>query len=351
MHTYHKIYYKDSRNLKDIEADSIHLVVTSPPYPMIAMWDEIFLSMNSKIGNHLKSGDGFSAFKLMHVELRKTWEAIFKILIPGGHVCINIGDATRTIDGQFKLYPNHSEIVKNFYDIGFTVLPEIIWRKPSNSPTKFLGSGMLPCGGYVTLEHEYILIFRKPQKRKFKSNDEIHNRRQSSFFWEERNKWFSDIWELNGIRQTLNEKEIRKRSGAYPFEIPFRLINMFSSKLDTILDPFLGTATTTLAAIICGRNSIGYELDKGFNLLHRNEIPSSSFIKIATDRISNRINDHNNFIADYQRKGGKPKYKSSQYGFPLITKQEIEIKFETIDEITLETDQNIYKAKYKPFSI
>lgn len=346
MQTFHKIYYKDSRNLKELESESVHLIVTSPPYPMISMWDEVFIKMNKQIGENLKNGDGYQAFKLMHAELRKTWNEVFRILIPGGHVCVNIGDATRSVAGQFSLYPNSSETIQQFINIGFMVLPEIIWRKPSNSPTKFLGSGMLPCGGYVTLEHEKILIFRKPSKREFKKCEEIQNRLESSFFWEERNVWFSDIWELNGTRQDLNEKQIRKRSGAFPLEIPFRLINMFSSKSDTVFDPFLGTGTTTLASIICRRNSIGYELDKGFYLLHQNEIPSPSFLKVANDRIERRFTEHFKHIEKLKHRNKEIKYTSSEYGFPVIAKQEVDIKFEKIEKITFMAKKRIYSATY-----
>lgn len=351
MLTTHKIHYKDSRGMKGLKANSVHLVVTSPPYPMISMWDDVFAGMNKQIGRHIRNEDGVLAFELMHVELRKTWEMIFKVLIPGGYACINIGDATRTIGGQFGLYPNHSRVIEQFCDIGFTVLPKIIWRKPTNSPTKFLGSGMLPCGAYVTLEHEYILIFRKPHRREFKNADEINNRRRSSFFWEERNKWFSDMWDLNGIRQDLNSKKIRKRSGAYPIEIPYRLINMYSSKLDTVLDPFLGTATTTLAAIICGRNSVGYELDRGFRPFHSNEIQSKDFIEMANRIVKKRIDDHHKYTVDYKRKKGNMKYKSSQYHFPVVTRQEVDIRFEKIDSIVFTPNKNNYKTAYSSYNV
>ena len=105
--------------------------------------------------------------------------------------------------------------------MGFTNLPEIIWRKPTNSPNKFMGSGMLPAGAYVTLEHEFILIFRKGGKRIFKSDAEKLKRQQSAFFWEERNVWFSDLWTLTGTNQKLNNKNSRERSAAYPFDLAY----------------------------------------------------------------------------------------------------------------------------------
>ena len=132
-------------------------------------------------------------------------------------------------------------------------------------PNKFMGSGMLPAGAYATLEHEYILILRKGNKREFKSKEDKLRRQQSAFFWEERNVWFSDIWEdLKGTKQNNIDKHIRERSGAYPFELPYRIINMFSLRGDTVLDPFLGTGTTTLACMATARNSIGYEVNPNF---------------------------------------------------------------------------------------
>lgn len=126
----------------------------------------------------------------MHQELDKVWKESFRVIKPGGFLCINIGDATRTINGKFTLYNNHSRITKACIDFGFVGLPNIIWRKQTNAPNKFMGSGMLPCGAYVTLEHEWILIFRKGDKRIFKSANEKLVRMKSSFFWEERNVWF-----------------------------------------------------------------------------------------------------------------------------------------------------------------
>ena len=88
---------------------------------------------------------------------------------------------------------------------------------------------------------------------------------RSAFFWEERNRWFSDVWDFKGTVQGLDHGDLRSRSGAYPLELAFRLINMYSLYEDTVLDPFLGTGTTTLASIACGRNSIGIEIDRAFS--------------------------------------------------------------------------------------
>lgn len=145
-----------------------------------------------------------------------------------------------------------------FEDVGFVSLPYLLWKKPNNSPNAFLGSGFLPTNGYVTLDVEYILIFRKGGPREFPPKDP--NRYESKFKKEERDQWFSQIWKIKGRRQ-VNE-QIQRRTAAYPEEIPYRLIRMFSVKGDTVLDPFLGTGTTSKAAAENQRNSIGYEIDK-----------------------------------------------------------------------------------------
>jgi len=170
MKTTHQIYNKNSSEIKEIQDNSVNLIVTSPPYPMIEMWDDIFSIINHKIKKKLEEKKDLEAFNLMHQELNKTWKESYRVLKPGGIACINIGDATRKIN-EFKLYSNHSEIIKQMKKNGFETLPDILWRKPSNKPNKFMGSGMLPPNAYPTLEHEYILIFRKNGKRNFKPED------------------------------------------------------------------------------------------------------------------------------------------------------------------------------------
>lgn len=348
--TRHKIRYSDGRDLSDFPSDSVHLVVTSPPYPMISMWDEVFCRMNPEIRKCLSANDGQGAYTLMHSELTKTWKHVFRLLVPGGILCVNIGDATRTIGGQFRLYPNSAELLSACCSIGFDALPEIIWRKPSNSGgTKFLGSGMLPGGAYVTLEHERILILRKKGTRSFSETRGVSIRHNSAYFWEERNQWFSDVWDLNGKRQALNEKELRKRSAAFPIEVPARLINMYSSKFDVVLDPFLGTGTTTLAAIGNCRNSIGIEIEEGFRDLHRNEIPSQGICTSLNTLIRERIDRHMRFLSDRIMAGRPFKHKNIPHGFEVVTRQETAMEFERLIGVVAIDDSEEYEARYEPF--
>jgi DNA modification methylase len=348
MKTNHTIYFKNAKLMDNISDQSISLVVTSPPYPMIEMWDQSFSQQNPKIGELLNNNSGIPAFKAMHSELSHIWKNIFRVLIPGGILCINIGDATRTIDKNFQLYPNHAQIINDCQNIGFISLPEIIWRKQTNAPNKFMGSGMLPGGAYVTLEHEYILIFRKGEKRSFDNENQKINRQESAYFWEERNKWFSDLWDIKGTQQILKEDSVRNRSAAFPLEIAYRLINMYSTKNDIVLDPFVGTGTTTLAAMISGRNSIGFEIDKGLSSIIETNI--SDIVKFGNKCIEDRIRNHIEFINSRNKDGSVNgslkesfKYYNKNYNFPVMTNQEINLKFDLLKDVKKTKDSEFEK--------
>jgi len=312
------------------------------------MWDSLFCSLNPEIGNLLEQFNGAWAFELMNQELDKVWDELDRVVKDGGFVCINIGDATRKIGEQFQLYSNHSRITSKFINLGFQPLPVILWRKTTNAPNKFMGSGMLPAGAYVTLEHEYILIFRKGGKREFRNADDKKIRNQSAFFWEERNRWFSDSWDLKGIKQATNDENVRERNAAYPFELPYRLINMYSVKGDTVLDPFLGTGTTTFAAIASERNSIGIEYDRNFS----SKILSSlkDLCKTANCLITKRLEDHIVFCEEYRRDKGPLKYKNRCFGFPVMTKQETDLDLKHIYKINSADLSNI-TVEYQPISV
>lgn len=326
--TKHEIIIGNSNNIKSISNNSVNLIVTSPPYPMIEMWDKVFSEQNQEISDDLLSGKGVDAFKKMHEILNIIWQECDRTLAENGFICINIGDATRTIDNTFQLYPNHAMIINQFLDMGYCVLPDIHWRKQSNAPNKFMGSGMYPAGAYVTYEHEYILIFRKGGKRVFKGNDRAV-RQKSAFFWEERNSWFSDLWELKGTFQTIfSTQKSRDRSAAFPFEIPYRLINMYSAEGDTVLDPFAGLGTTTLAAIASKRNSYGVEIDSNIANLAIENIKNS--IHGLNKVIDRRIEDHLRFIDNLSEDKKARCYDNELQGYKVKTKQETAIKIDRI---------------------
>jgi len=344
MRTKHRNFFKNSNNMEEILSESIDLVITSPPYPMIEMWDDVFSNLNGKVAKALKKNQGPDAFELMHKELDPVWDEVYRILKKGGIACINIGDATRTLNGHFALYTNHSRIHTYMQGLGFSALPAILWRKQTNAPNKFMGSGMMPPGAYITLEHEYVLILRKGNKKEFKTDKEKQIRRESSFFWEERNVWFSDVWtDLKGTTQNLFDKKVRSRSAAFPFELPYRLITMFSVKEDLVLDPFLGIGTTMYAAMASGRNSVGYEIDENFKEVVTSEF--SGVVNFSNKRIKDRLEEHLNFVESRSAKAGKFKYVNKHYQFPVMTNQETQLLINQLLSIE-QSENNTFEAVY-----
>lgn len=339
MRTTHILFFHPAQDMSVIADASVNEIITSPPYPMIEMWDEILASQNASFADAMKDGAVDVAFEAAHQELDKVWKECYRVLTPGGFLCINIGDATRTIKGEFRLFNNHSRIVKACLDLGFNNLPNIIWRKQTNAPNKFMGSGMLPCGAYVTLEHEYILIFRKGSKREYRKEEQKSARKKSAFFWEERNVWFSDVWDLKGTKQKIANSKTRDRSAAFPFEVPYRLINMYSQYGDTVLDPFFGLGTTMLAAMAAGRHSIGFEIDdklkssikdnlKGFSIADFNSI------------IKNRYDKHIEFVKARSKEKGPLKHGNNTLGSDVMTSQEEELELHYLTQIDMESSND-----------
>lgn len=343
--TTHNVYFDDARHMGMIEDNSVDLVVTSPPYPMIEMWDGVFGGMNSSVNSYLSS-DPMLAFETMHQELDKVWAECFRVLKNGSFLCINIGNATRTIEGSFSLFDNRYRITKCCVELGFTSLPHIIWKKPTNSPNKFLGSGMLPCVAYVAQGHEYILIFRKGGKREFNSDDLKRLRLNSAYFFEERNVWFSDVWEgITGVRQKLATS--RERNAAYPLEIPYRLINMFSIKGDVVLDPFFGIGTTTLAAMVSCRSSIGIEIDH--ELRESIKIRVNESEKILAELPKKRFEKHLTYINNKS-----PKLYNDIMRCTVTSPQETKLTIEQIDAINEDLDIEAklsYEVTYKELNV
>jgi modification methylase len=239
------VHLKDARRMEAVENASVGLVVTSPPYPMIAMWDEIF------------AGQGASTFEAMHALLDEVWSECARVLVQGGLACVVVGDALRTHGGRFRLFANHARVLQAFERLGFDALPYILWKKPTNRPNAFLGSGFLPPNAYVTLDCEFILIMRKGGLRKFGPKD--GGREKSKYTKAERDQWFSQVWDMRGAPQGRGAGA--RRSAAFPAEVPRRLIRMFSVEGDLVLDPFAGTGTTLAQAAALGRRAVGFEVD------------------------------------------------------------------------------------------
>jgi DNA modification methylase len=347
MNTETRLFFENAASMEALADDSVDLVVTSPPYPMIEMWDAPFCALDPEIGACFDEARYETAFDRMHAALAEVWAECERVLNDGGLLCVNVGDATRTFDETgFRLWPNGARTQAALAKLGLDQLPGILWRKPTNSPTKFMGSGMIPPNAYATLEHERLLIFRKSGKRRVTRRDA---RYESAYFWEERNRWFSDVWtDLLGASQSLGAHEngvapeLRERSGAFPLALPLRLVLMFSIHGDRVLDPFLGTGTTALAAALTGRHAVGYEIDEAFRpavVKHLRRTPSLSHTLCRK-----RLEAHRAFLRERE----KPcKYENEHYGFDVITKQERQLRLYDVTSVE-ETGADRFCFSYEP---
>lgn len=246
--TYHKIINGDSRQMNELKDESIHLVVTSPPY-----WQLKDYGTENQIGFH----DDYETY-INHLNL--TWKECFRVLNKGCRLCINIGDqfARSVYYGRYKIIPIHSEIIKFCEMIGFDFMGSIIWQKTTTMNTtggaSIMGSFPHPRNGIVKLDFEYILLFKKQGNA---PKPTAEQKEYSAMTTEEWNTYFNGHWYISGVRQD-------NHLAMFPEELPKRLIKMFSFPGENVLDPFLGSGTTASVAKSLGRNSCGYEINPEF---------------------------------------------------------------------------------------
>jgi site-specific DNA-methyltransferase (adenine-specific) len=237
----------DARDLSFLPDESIHLVITSPPY-----WNLKKYNDNPSQLGHIDDYEQFLG------ELRKVWEHVFRILVPGGRLVCVVGDVcvSRRQFGRHLVFPLHSDISVICRRVGFDNLNPIIWHKIANASfevengSKFLGKPYEP-NAIIKNDIEFILMQRKPGGYR-KPTDE--QRRLSKFDKKDFNEWFQQIWTIPGA-------STRKHPAPFPIELATRLVRMFSFYGDTILDPFCGSGTSLIAALRNGRNGIGIEID------------------------------------------------------------------------------------------
>lgn len=260
MKTTHRIIFGDSRQMNLVSDESVHLVITSPPY-----WQLKDYGANEQIGYH----DSYESYIN---NLNLVWKECFRTLHAGCRLCINIGDqfARSVYYGRYKVIPIRTEIIKFCEAIGFDYMGAIIWQKVTTTNTTggatIMGSFPYPRNGILKLDYEFILIFKKkgsPPKPK------PEQKRSSALTKDEWNTFFSGHWYFSGSKQ---EGHI----AMFPEELPARLIKMFSFTEDTVLDPFLGSGTTSMAARNLGRNSIGYEINADFKPLIENKLKTDT---------------------------------------------------------------------------
>jgi site-specific DNA-methyltransferase (adenine-specific) len=248
----HRIYFADSRSMAEVADASVHLVVTSPPYWCIKDYDH-----PAQIG-HEQPYDDYLA------DLTRVLSECHRALHPGCRAAVNLGDQylRASEHGRYRVQPIPADVIRTGLSLGFDFMGNIIWQKISTTKTSgggaLMGSMYYPKDGHVTYEHEYIILLRK-QGRWPKPTPEQQER--SRLTKEQRSEWFRGIWRIAPERQSGGHGAV------FAIEVPRRLIRMYSFWGETVLDPFLGTGTTSLAAELEGRSSVGYELNEAFRPL------------------------------------------------------------------------------------
>ena len=246
--SYHKIVTGDSRRMNEVEDESVHLIITSPPY-----WQLKDYGPKEQIGYN-------DSYQEYINNLNLVWNQCHRVLHKGCRLCINIGDqfARSVYYGRYKIIPIRTEIIKFCEAVGFDYMGAIIWQKVTTCNTTggatVMGSFPYPRNGIIKLDYEFILIFKKLGKSSKVSKEIKEKSRLSQDEW---NKYFYGHWNFSGEKQD-------KHIAPFPEELPKRLIKMFSFVGDTILDPFLGSGTTSVAALKLSRNSIGYEVNQEY---------------------------------------------------------------------------------------
>src|ERR1035437_1815429 len=312
----HLIINGDSRYMGELNDESIHLIITSPPY-----WQLKDYGTDDQIGFN----DSYESYIN---NLNLVWKESYRVLHNGCRLCINIGDqfARSVYYGRYKVIPIRTEIIKFCETIGFDYMGAIIWQKVTTTNTTggatIMGSFPYPRNGILKLDYEFILIFKKTgtAPKVSKKNKEL-----SRMTTEEWNTYFQGHWNFGGVKQDSH-------IAMFPEELPKRLIKMFSFTGDTVLDPFLGSGTTSLAAKNLNRDSIGYEINSEFipNIIEKlaikeNEIlekHSYEFVKQGNIQIDfkKEIENQQYTFKDPQKLYKKSVVKILQFGSKLDNK-------------------------------
>jgi len=291
MATTHKIIIGDSRNMAEVKSGSVHLSITSPPYWQIKDY---------KDSNQIGFNDSYEDYIN---NLNKVWSECYRALYPGCRLCVNIGDqfARAVTYGRYKIIPIREEIIRFCESIGFDYMGAIIWQKKTTMNTtggaSVMGSFPYPRNGLIEIDYEFILLFKKLGQSPNQVSEE--RKKESKLSNEEWREYFTGHWNFAGCKQD-------KHIAMFPDELPRRLIRMFSFVGETVLDPFLGSGTTSKVARELKRNSIGYEINKDFLPIIEEKIGKSKLslfnqkdiIKVVF--ISKDKNNHSKQIEKYK---------------------------------------------------
>lgn len=270
VRTLHRLINGDARDLSFLNDESVHLVVTSPPYWNLKRYQE-----NPDQLGHIEEYETFLK------ELERVWKEIYRVLVPGGRLVCVVGDVcvSRKSFGRHLVFPLHADISVICRKIGLDNLNPIIWHKISNANfevsngCKFLGKPYEP-NAIIKNDIEFILMQRKPGGYR-KPTDE--QRKLSKISKNDFDNWFRQIWNITGA-------STKKHPAPFPIELATRLVRMFSFYGDTVLDPFCGTGTTMIASLKHGRNSIGIDIEPEYcKMAARYLKAESSALFVSTD--------------------------------------------------------------------
>jgi len=256
VQTIHKIINGDSRQMNCLADKSIHLVITSPPY-----WQLKDYGTENQIGYH-------ESYESYINNLNLVWKECHRVLHPGCKLCINIGDqfARSVYYGRYKVIPIRTEIIKFCETLGFDYMGAVIWQKVTTCNTTggatIMGSFPYPRNGILKLDYEFILLFKKQGVSSAPTKEQKEHSIITKDDW---NTYFSGHWYFAGAKQDGH-------IAMFPEELPARLIKMFSFSCETVLDPFLGSGTTALAARNLSRSSVGYEINSAFLPIIKNRL-------------------------------------------------------------------------------
>lgn len=250
--TEHVLNLGDARRLDWIDDASVHLVVTSPPYFNL-----------KKYNDHPDQLGDVDDYETFHDHLDEVWRHCYRVLVPGGRLVCVVGDvcvARRRNRGRHHVFPLHADISVRARRIGFDYLTPILWNKIANAQFEAGGSGGFLGKPYepnaiVKNDVEYILMLRKPGSYRKPSD---HQRASSRLSKDEQSRWFRPIW------TDVTGASTREHPAPYPIELAYRLVRMFSFTGDTVLDPFGGTGTTSIASVRAHRNSVINEVDDAY---------------------------------------------------------------------------------------
>lgn len=262
QHTIHHVVHGDARDMSFIPDTSVHLVLTSPPYWTLKKYED-----NPDQMGHIGEYEDFLR------ELRQVWRECYRILVPGGRLICVVGDVclSRKKHGRHVVMPLHSDICVMCRKLGFDNLNPIIWYKISNANYEvknggaFLGKPYEP-NAIIKNDIEFILMQRKGGGYR---KPTLKQRELSKINKEDYHQWFRQFWTMGG-------ESTKKHPAPFPLELSYRLVRMFSFVGDTVLDPFAGTGTTSVAAMKCDRNSISIEIEQKYITMMRRRLGKES---------------------------------------------------------------------------